>query len=120
MSYGGVVPSEHSSGGAIRRGPITKAGNAHLRRVLVEAAWSYRYPPRRSAALRQRQAHLPPKVNAIAWKAQVRLHARFCRLVGRGKPRNVAVVAVARELLGFVWAIAQEVLRERAAAKAAA
>ncbi len=120
MSYGGVVPSERSSGGTIRRGAITKTGNAHLRRVIVEAAWSYRYPPRRSAALRERQAHLPPKVNAIAWKAQVRLHARFRRLVGRGKPKNVAVVAVARELLAFAWAIAQEVRNDRATAKPAA
>lgn len=119
MSYGGLVPSERSSGGTIRRGPITKAGNAHLRRVVVEAAWSYRYPPRRSAALRRRQAHLPPKVKAIAWKAQMRLHARFRRLVGRGKPKNVAVVAVARELLAFAWAIAQEVLTEKPAAQQA-
>lgn len=105
MSYSGTVPSEHSSGPSVHRGPITKCGNAHLRRVLVEAAWAYRHPPRCTKALRQRQRGQPAAVVELAWKAQQRLCTRYRRLLGRGKPRNQVITAVARELLGFIWAI---------------
>jgi transposase len=108
MAYAGIVPSEHSTGGPghARRGGITKTGNAHLRRVLVEAAWAYRNRPAVGPRVRQRQKEQPARVVEIAWKAQHRLHSRFVRLVSRGKPAQVAVAAVARELLGFMWAIA--------------
>jgi transposase len=108
MSYLGLVPSEHSTGDTEHRGRITRTGNAHVRWILVEAAWHYRRAPRLSKALRQRSARVAPGVRAIAWKAQGRLHRRMTRLVGRGKDPRKAVVAVARELSGFVWAIAHE------------
>lgn len=111
MAYAGLVPSEHSSGGSLRRGSITKTGNTHVRHVTVEAAWHYRHAPGLWGALRQRQAGQPETVKAIAWKAQDRLHRRYRRMVGRGKLKQQAVVAMARELLGFVWAIAREVGR---------
>jgi transposase len=103
MAYLGLVPKEHSSGERERRGPITKAGNSHCRHVLVQAAWSYRHPPRKSAALADRQAGQPPHVVAHAWKAQHRLHRVYGRIADR-KNGNIAVVAVARELVGFLWA----------------
>ncbi len=106
MAFLGLVPSERSSGGKQRRGGITKTGNSHARRVLVEAAWHYRHLPARSKALRARWKGQPEMIVAHAWKAQERLHRRFFRLTSRGKPSQVAVVAVARELCGFVWAIA--------------
>lgn len=109
MAYVGLVPSEYSSGHRQHRGSVTKSGNAHVRHVLVQAAWHSRHPPSLSAELRKRQRGQSERVKAIAWKAQDRLHRRFRRLVGRGKPRQKAVVAVAREMLGFVWAIAQEI-----------
>lgn len=109
MSLTGLVSSERSSGGKERRGAITKAGNAHLRRILVEAAWSYRLKNTVSRQLAARRRDCPPEVVQIARKAQDRLHRRFWRLVSRGKPSQVAAVAVARELAGFVWAIAQQV-----------
>lgn len=109
MSYTGLVISEASSGEKIRRGHITKAGNAHLRRVLVEAAWSARHPHSMSRALAERRQGCPPAVVRIAKRAQERLHRKFRRLVSRNKLPQVAVVAVARELAGFVWAIAQHV-----------
>ena len=105
MGYSGTVPREHSSGSAIRRGAITKTGNAHLRRVLIEAAWAYRQGPSCSGALKQRQVGQPEPITAIAWKAQHRLCARYRRLVGRGKPKQHVVTVIARELLGFIWAI---------------
>jgi len=105
MSYSGLVPREHSSGAQSRRGSITKTGNAHLRFVLGEAAWSARYKPAVKAALRARQTGLDPEVLRISMKAQQRLHRTYWRLVNRGKATNVAATAVARELLGFVWAI---------------
>lgn len=113
MAYAGIVPSEHSTGGPghARRGGITKTGNAHLRRVLVEAAWTYRSRPILGRAVRQRQAGQPASVVETAWKAQHRLHSRYTRLVSRGKPGQVAVTAVARELLGFMWAIAAPIER---------
>jgi len=109
MSLTGLVSSERSSGGKERRGSITKAGNAHLRRILVEAAWSYRLKNTVSPQLAERRRGCPPEVIQIARKAQDRLHRKFWRLVSRGKPSQVAAVAVARELAGFVWAIAQHV-----------
>jgi transposase len=105
MAYSGAVSSEHSSGERVRRGAISKAGNAHLRRIVVEAAWAYRYRPTLGEALRRRQEGLSEEVKAIAWKAQDRLHGRYVRLVGRGKSKQQVVTAVARELLGFIWAI---------------
>jgi transposase len=109
MAYAGVVPSEASSGGRVRRGGITKTGNSHLRLLLVEASWHYRHPPQVAGLLRRRQEGLSPIVRHISWKAQQRLHRRFRRLLARGKLKQQAVVAVARELLGFLWAIGQEI-----------
>ena len=108
MAFVGLVPSEHSSGDRENRGSITKAGNSHCRHVLVQAAWSYRYPPRVGARLRERQEGLPPEVVAHSWKAQHRLHKLFRRIEERRGSR-IAVVAVARELAGFVWAVLQDV-----------
>jgi transposase len=108
MGYLGLVPSEHSSGNSVRRGSITKTGNAHARRLLTEAAWSYRFPARMSQQLRQRSSTLPEAVRIHAWKAQQRLCGRFARLASRGVQVNKVCVAVARELAGFVWAIAQQ------------
>lgn len=108
MSFVGLVPSEHSSGGSRRQGRITRTGNSHVRRVLVEAAWHYRRQPRMSKAIRERNDRVSAPVRAIAWKAQKRLHKRLYRLLERGKPAPRAVAAVARELVGFVWAIARE------------
>jgi transposase len=115
MGYSGAVASEHSSGPRVRRGRITKTGNAHLRRIVVEAAWTYRHRPKIGAALRVRQTTQSDTVRAIAWKAQHRLHSRYWRLLGRGKSKQQVVTAVARELLGFIWAIGVTVERERRA-----
>jgi transposase len=109
MGYLGLIPSEDSSGPRRRQGSITKAGNGSARRALVEAAHAYRFPARVSRLIAQRQSTLDKDVCAIAWKAQVRLCARFRKLAARGIIRNKVVVAVARELSGFVWAIAQNV-----------
>lgn len=108
MGYCGLGAREHSSGPHHRRGGITKTGNAHLRRIVVEAAWAYRHRPAIGAALRHRQASLSPEVTAIAWKAQHRLHTRYRRLLGR-KCRQKVVTAVGRELVGFIWAIGRTV-----------
>ena len=105
MGYSGAVASESSSGERTRRGRITKTGNAHLRRIAVEAAWSYKFRPAVGPALRRRQQGLPEEVKEIAWKAQHRLHKRFSRLAAAGKDRRKIVTAVGRELLGFIWAI---------------
>ena len=105
MGYSGAVASENSSGQRTRRGGITKAGNAHLRRVIVEAAWAYRYRPAVGAALRKRQATVSAEVKEIAWKAQHRLHGRYRALTARGKCNQQVVTAIGRELLGFIWAI---------------
>jgi transposase len=105
MGYTGVVASEASSGARTRRGGITKTGNAHLRRVVVEAAWAYRYPPILGPTLRRRQAGVDPTVREIAWKAQHRLWRRHARLRERGKCPQHVVTAIGRELLGFIWAI---------------
>jgi transposase len=108
MAYLGLVPSEQSSGESNRRGGITKTGNGHVRRALTEAAHAYSHPARESRVLLARLEGLPQQVRQIAWKAQVRLCARFRRLMARGKPRNNVVTATARELSAFIWAIAQE------------
>lgn len=108
MSYCGLVPSENSTGDSRRQGKITKAGNAHLRRVLVEAAWSYRYTPSVKRHMRQRIEGLPPSVQGIAWSAQHRLHKVYKTMTKKGKHRGTLVVAIARELAGFVWALARE------------
>jgi transposase len=104
MAFTGLVPSEHSSGGAQHRGHITHAGNTHLRTQLVESAWSYRYPARIGRDLARRQAGSPPQTLARSWAAQQRLSARYRRLAARKHVRTVAITAVARELAGFLWA----------------
>jgi transposase len=109
MGYLGLVPSENSSGENTKRGCITKAGNGHVRRVLVEAAQAYRLPARISRVLLKRQEGLSKEIRDIAWKAQVRLCARYKRLWNKGKHKNVVTTAIARELCGFMWAIANEV-----------
>ena len=108
MAYLGLVPSEHSSGASIKRGGITKAGNSAARRLLIEAAWSYRFPPRLSRELLLRQERQPKLIRDIAWKGQLRLCARYRSLVRTGKPANIVTTAIARELAGFVWAIARQ------------
>jgi transposase len=105
MGYSGLGAREDSSGARTRRGGITKTGNAHLRRIVIEAAWAYRHRPSVGGALRKRQATLTDEIKAIAWKAQHRLHARYRKLLGRGKCPSQVVTAVGRELLGFIWAI---------------
>ena len=106
MGYSGLVSSEYSSGSKIRRGGLTKTGNAHLRRVIVEAAWAYQHRPWVGGFHLKRQKHLPQSIKDIGWKAQCRLHTRYKRLAARGKNKPQIVAAVGRELLGFVWAIA--------------
>jgi len=108
-SYLGLVPSEQSTGDRRRQGTITKAGSSHARRLLIEAAWHYRRPPRISATLRRRQAGQPPAAINAAWRAQLRLHRRWAHLdAARGKRRTTVAVAVARELACFVWEITRQ------------
>ena len=116
MAYLGLVPSEASSGDTIKRGGITKTGNRRARRLLVECAWSYQHPPRVGKKKQEKVAAAPVAVREIAWKAQVRLSARYRALTRRGKLKTVAVTAVARELAGFIWAVSREVTTARAAA----
>jgi transposase len=108
MSFVGLVPSEHSSGEKRRPGSITKVGNSHVRRLLIEAAWHARRQPRVGYELARRQRDQGPEVRERAWRAQQRLHQRWRRMAGRGKPHQKIVVACARELGGFVWAIATD------------
>lgn len=108
MAYVGLVPSEHSSGRSRRQGGITKAGNHTARRVLIEAAWSYRFPARISREQLLRQEQLPKPIRDIAWKAQERLCRRYRMLLRAGKEPKVVIAAIARELSGFVWAIAKQ------------
>jgi transposase len=115
MAYLGLVPREHSSGDRERRGSLTKAGNTHCRHVLVQAAWAYRYQPKIGVALKRRQQNQSPQVIAHAWKAQHRLHTLYQRLAFRTRPQ-IAVVAVARELVGFLWAVMQDVTPQATAA----
>jgi transposase len=109
MGYSGAVPSEDSSGKRRQRGSITKTGNAHLRRIAVEAAWSYRHRPAIGPRLRKRQEGVPEPIKEIAWKAQVRLSKRYARLAAAGKDQRKIITAVGRELLGFIWAIGVKV-----------
>jgi transposase len=106
MGYSGLVSSEYSSGNRVRRGAITKTGNAHLRRVIIESAWAYQYRPWLGGFLLKRQQGLDQDVKDIAWKAQWRLHTRYKKLAAAGKKKPQIVTAVGRELLGFLWAIA--------------
>jgi transposase len=106
MGYSGLVSSEYSSGKSIQRGSITKTGNAHLRRVIIESAWAYQYRPWMGGFLLKRQKGLDQDIKDIAWKAQWRLHTRYKKLAAAGKKKPQIVTAVGRELLGFIWAIA--------------
>ena len=105
MGYTGMVSREDSSGERIKRGPIIRTGNAHLRRVLVQAAWAYCRRPKLSPALKKRQAGVSEEVKEISWKAQHRLYGRYRHLVCKGKLPQKAITAVARELVGFIWDI---------------
>lgn len=109
MGYLGLVPSEHTTGAKRRLGTITKTGNGHVRRVLVEAAWNYRFPARVSRALQIRQERQPAVIRQIAWRAQLRLSHRYRRLKARGLQHNKVCVAIARELAGFIWDIGRHV-----------
>jgi transposase len=109
MGYLGLVPSEYTSGEKRRLGRITKTGNSHVRRVLIEAAWNYRFPPRITVPLQKRQEQQLPAVRAIAWRAQLRLNHRYRQLSARGVQHNKVCVAIARELAGFVWSIGQQI-----------
>ncbi len=109
MGYLGLVPSEHSSGLTRRQGGITRTGNGHVRRVLVEAAWAYQFQARKTRTIERRAEQTSPQVQAIAWEAQKRLCGRYRNLLSVGKRKQQAVTAVARELAGFIWAIACEV-----------
>jgi len=109
MAYLGLIPWEHSTGDKIKRGGITKTGNGHARKALVEGAWAYRMPPRVSRILLKRHEGLPDAVLKIAWRAQLRLCARFRRLMAKGKSKQVVVTAIAREFCAFLWAINKQV-----------
>jgi transposase len=109
MKFLGLIPSEYSSGERRQQGSMTKAGNTHARRALVEGAWTYRYPAKVSRHLQLRLEKQPKIIQDISWKAQVRLCKRYRKLLARGKHANVVTVAIARELVGFMWAIAQEI-----------
>ncbi|KGC70112.1 transposase IS116/IS110/IS902 family protein [Burkholderia pseudomallei] len=105
MAWLGITPSEHSSGGTRRQGGVTKAGNSYARKLLVEAAWSYRHAAHVGPQIQLRHEGLPKEIIDRAWDAQVRLCRKFRKLVARGKNVNIAAVAVARELAGFIWDI---------------
>ncbi len=109
MAYVGLIPSEYSSGESRKQGNITKTGNRHVRRLLVESAWSYRFQPAVKGELKRRICGQSPTIQAISWKAQNRLHGKYYRLVSKGKNGGKAITAVARELAGFIWAVMQEV-----------
>jgi transposase len=113
MGYSGMVSSEDSTGGCVRRGAITKTGNAHLRRIVGEAAWAYQHRPALSPLLRKRQQGLSEEVKEIAWKAQHRLCSRYRRLMAKGKLKQKVTTAIGRELLGFIWAIGIQVEKEQ-------
>jgi transposase len=118
MGYSGLVSSEFTTGNRVQRGPITKTGNAHLRRIITEAAWAYQRRPWVGGALLKRQQGLDQQIKDIAWKAQWRLHHRYSKLTARGKNKNQAVTAVGRELLGFIWAIGVRAEAQAAASAA--
>lgn len=117
MAYLGLVPSEASSGDTVKHGPITKTGNRRARRTLVECSWSYQHPPRVGKKKQEKVAAAPRAVREIAWKAQCRLCARYRALLRKGKHKNAAITAVAREFAAFIWAIGREVTTARAAAR---
>jgi transposase len=121
MSYSGLVPREYSSGNRTQRGSITKTGNAHLRRVLVESAWAYRHRPAVNGRLlkRQRSLTLSDETKQIAWRAQQRLYKRYTAMMARGKHKHQVITALARELLGFLWAIAVHIETQHQTSKAA-
>lgn len=108
MGYLGLVPSEHSSGESQRRGRITRAGNGHVRKILTEAAWAYRFRPAKSRLIRERSRGVSPQVEQLAWRAQERLCGRYRKMSGRGKNKQQTITAVARELAGFIWALGQQ------------
>jgi transposase len=108
MGYLGLTPSERSTGDAVRRGGITKAGNGRVRHLLIESAWTYRHPPRIGKLKLYKLEAAPPRIREIAWKAQTRLTARYRALSARGKKTTVVCAAIARELIGFMWCIAKE------------
>lgn len=120
MAYLGLVPSEHSSGASRRQGAITKSGNGHVRRVLVEAAWNYRFPARKTRVIERRAEKTSQAVQAIAWQAQKRLSARYRHLIEAGKVKQQVTTAVARELAGFLWAIVCELMGKPHASRASA
>jgi len=117
MAFLGLVPSEYSSGGKRRLGSITKTGNGHVRRVLVESSWSYRFPARKTKHLRQKEAKASERVRSIAWAAQKRLCGRYQQLLEAGKVKQLACTAIARELSGFIWAIVCEVMNKSHASR---
>ena len=112
MGYSGLVPSEYTTGSRRRTGDLTKTGNSHLRRVVIEAAWAYRFGPAVRGPLRARQQGLDPAITEIAWRAQKRLHHRYRVLAATGKNNTQVITAVGRELLGFIWDIARTVERQ--------
>jgi transposase len=118
MAWLGLVPSESSTGDKVRRGPITKAGNSRARRILIEAAWSYRHPPRVGVEKAAHVAAAPRPAREIAWKAQTRLSARYRRLAASGKRQTVVVTAIARELTGFIWDICRQTMPAATAVRA--
>lgn len=120
MSYSGLTPSEHSSGASIQRGGITKTGNSHLRRLIVESAWAYQHKPWIGGWLAKRQQGLDEDTKAIAWKAQWRLCTRDKKMLARGKNKPQIVAAIGRELLGFIWAIAVKVAARQGQQRCAA
>lgn len=120
MGYSGMVSSEDSTGDKVRRGAITKTGNAHLRRIVGEAAWAYQYRPAMSPEMKKRQEGLSEEVKEIAWKAQHRLCTRYRRLVAKGKLRSKVTTAIGRELLGFIWAIGTQIEKEQRLARTSA
>lgn len=109
MKYLGLTPSEYSTGSRRRLGGLTKAGNTHVRRVLVESAWAYSHPARVTPIIQKRLEKQTKRIREISWKAQLRLCSKYRKLKLRGKPQQQTVTAVARELVGFIWAIAREV-----------
>ncbi len=112
MAYAGLVPSEYSSGPKSRRGSITKTGNHHLRWMVVESAWHYRHTPKIGYQLKKRQQGQTDRIKQISWRAQNRLNLKYRKLVGKGKLKQTAIVAVARELLGFIWSVGIEAEKE--------
>ena len=107
MAWLGLIPAEHSSGSKRRQGSITRSGNRWARTMLIEAAWAYRYRPKVSRIIQRRQEHVPAPILDIAWQAQLRLHKKYRRLIGRGVNKNKVITAMAREPAGFIWAAAR-------------